>query len=96
MYNPPLEILVLIPSWVLLAECIVLEGILLYAFRVYKYSTIGGLALSLTLPIGYYIYAYAVIPFISLEDARELIRYGQSVLFVDLIAIFTILISKGK
>jgi len=80
--------MILIPTWVLLLEIGILEGVLLVVYLRNKTRTIGRIAGVLLLPFAYVFATYAAIDYLPIESARIVSRYALSMMFFVLILIF--------
>ena len=80
--------MILIPTWALLTLVSALECILFYLYLTNKEQTIGRLSGALLLPVFFVFVMYAMVEFVSLENARIMARYAFGVLFFAMIMIF--------
>jgi hypothetical protein len=85
----------LISAYILFFEVVVLEIFLIRVAYRHKKKIGGSIAASLIIPIGYYMYAYLNVDYVSLLESRIIVRYGQAVLFLILNIIFIRLSRKG-
>jgi hypothetical protein len=86
----------LIPTYIIVFEVVLLEFFLIRTGILHKRQVGGAIALSLIAPVAYCIYAYLSTDLMGLQESQIMMRYGYAVLFLILDVIFIRLSRKDK